>query len=315
MNPDAAEIERLRAEHYNASILQIRKPQDELMVLRVRPDWPIPRFEPGQYTVLGLGSWEDRVPGSQPEPPDVAQSPRLIRRAYSISCPILDENGRLVGVDDLDYLEFYIALVRQAAERIPALTPRLFTRRAGDRIHCSDRIRGTYTLAGVGPRDTVVFAATGTGEAPHNAMIAALLKRRHQGRIVAVTCVRFRRDLAYLQTHRLLETLFDNYRYLTLTTREPENLDPTHPNYVGKRYLQDYFESGAFERDAGIMLDPRNTHVYLCGNPGMIGAPLAGRHGEKSYPRPKGMVEVLETRGFHIDRPHHPGNIHFERYW
>ena len=33
-----------------------------------------------------------------------------------------------------------------------------------------------------------------------------------------------------------------------LTTREPENLDDSHAAYVGKRYLQEYFESGAFER-------------------------------------------------------------------
>jgi hypothetical protein len=27
------------------------------------------------------------------------------------------------------------------------------------------------------------------------------------------------------------------------------------------------------------------------------------------------MVEVLERRGFQVDRPHEPGNIHFEKYW
>ncbi len=315
MSNDTPDIARLIADHYNASILQIRKPHDELMVLRVRPDWRIPRFEPGQYTVLGLGSWEPRLPDTQPEPEETARHWHLIRRAYSISCPMLDEAGRLVGVNDLDYLEFYVALVRYAAERPPALTPRLFTRREGDRLYCGERIRGTYTLAGIEPEDTVVFAATGTGEAPHNAMIAALLQRKHQGRIVAVTSVRYRRDLAYLETHRRLETLFENYRYLPLTTREPENVDPSHPGFVGKRHLQDYFESGEFERDAGITLDPRNTHVYLCGNPAMIGAPVPGRNREQTYPKPKGMVEVLTARGFRIDRPRSPGNIHFERYW
>jgi ferredoxin/flavodoxin---NADP+ reductase len=37
--------------------------------------------------------------------------------------------------------------------------------------------------------------------------------------------------------------------------------------------------------------------------------------GDDRYPQPKGMVEVLETRGFRADEPHQPGNIHFEKYW
>ncbi|RMG32235.1 MAG: ferredoxin--NADP reductase [Planctomycetota bacterium] len=308
------DAEKLREQFYNATITELRKPHDDLMVLRVRPDWPIPAFEPGQYTVLGLGAWEPRLPGTQPER-DEGPPSRLIRRAYSISCPLLDDAGRLVTVDELDFLEFYVALVRRSVERPPALTPRLFTRRPGDRLYCGNRIRGTYTLRHVRPQDTVVFAATGTGEAPHNAMIAQLLKRGHRPPIVAVTSVRYRRDLAYLQTHRRLQELFDNYRYLPLTTREPENLDPSHPRFVGKRHLQDYFESGAFERDAGITLDPRNTHVFLCGNPQMVGAPVPGPDGKKVFPAPKGMVQVLTERGFNIDRPNAPGNIHFERFW
>src|SRR5690606_8327700 len=132
----------------------------------------------------------------------------------------------------------------------------------------------------------VVLAATGTGEAPHNAMAAELLGTGHRGRIVVVTTARMRKDLAYLPTHRRLEAQFANYRYLALTTREPENIDPQAPGYCGKRYLQDYFASGALEQDAGITLDPRSTHVYLCGNPQMIGAPRGKEGDEYLYPEP-----------------------------
>jgi ferredoxin--NADP+ reductase len=121
--------------------------------------------------------------------------------------------------------------------------------------------------------------------------------------------------LGYLEKHLALEKAYGNYRYLWLTTREPENLDPSAPGFVGKRYLQEYFESGAFERDAGLTLDPGRMHVFLCGNPEMIGVPLRSEGGTWSYPQPKGMVQVLEQFGFRADFPRQPGNIHFEKYW
>lgn len=54
-NPDA---QRLREKHYNASVESIRRCHAELMIVRVRPDGGIPLILPGQYAVLGLGSWE-----------------------------------------------------------------------------------------------------------------------------------------------------------------------------------------------------------------------------------------------------------------
>jgi ferredoxin--NADP+ reductase len=160
-----------------------------------------------------------------------------------------------------------------------------------------------------------VFVATGTGEAPHNAMIAQLLAAGHRGRIVAVTCVRYRRDLAYLSAHRTLQAMFANYQYVPLTTREPENLEPCVADYVGKRYVQDYFRSGDFERDTGLALRPDRLHVFLCGNPRMIGAPRREAGGTAALQRLPGMSEVLAERGFTLDQPGALGNIHAERYW
>ena len=105
--------------------------------------------------------------------------------------------------------------------------------------------------------------------------------------------------------------MFPNYRYMALTTREPENLDASRPD-IGKRYLQDFFESGAFASETGVRLDPTNTHLFLCGHPDMIGIPLHTHDSTRRYPQPKGMVENL---GFRVDRPHERGNIHFEKYW
>jgi ferredoxin--NADP+ reductase len=79
--------------------------------------------------------------------------------------------------------------------------------------------------------------------------------------------------------------------------------------------LQDYLSSGNLERQSGLVLNAVNTHVFLCGNPGMIGLPQHTRHGGWQFSEPVGMVELLTARGFSLDRPHAPGNIHVERYW
>jgi ferredoxin--NADP+ reductase len=63
------------------------------------------------------------------------------------------------------------------------------------------------------------------------------------------------------------------------------------------------------------VLDPARAHVYLCGNPAMIGIPHTEEDGSHSYPQPTGVVEILERRGFHTDERGRRGNIHFEKYW
>ena len=309
------DVERQRARNYNATLLDVIGIHEDLRIVRVRPDRGIPDFHAGQYTVLGLGNWEPRVAGVQTETLDAPQRSKVVKRAYSICCPMLDAEGRLVRARDLAYFEFLITLVRRSKRRPPALTPRLFGLEAGDRLFCGPHVHGNYTLHGVHGDYDVVLAATGSGEAPHNAMIANLLANQHRGRIISVVCTRWKRDLAYLSKHRMLEERYGNYRYLTLTTREPENVDPNLPGFVGKRYLQDYFELGQFERDVGIELSPDRTHIFLCGSPAMIGVPLHTQDPAKRYPEPKGMVEVLEARGFNLDRPHEPGSLHFEKYW
>lgn len=309
------DAQRLRTEYYNASVVSVQPCHDELMVMRIRPDQGIPSFLPGQYTVLGLGYWEDRLANCQPEGELGPLASKLIKRAFSISCPIFDDQGNVVAADELDFLEFFVALVRRSDQRAPALSPRIFALDEGDRIFCGPHVHGNYTLASIQQDENVVFVATGTGEAPHNAMTVHLLKSGHCGRIVNVACTRWKKDLAYRAAHRRLEQLFPSYRYLTLTTREPENLDESHPNYLGKQYLQDYFESGNFQTDSGLTLDPKNTHVFLCGNPAMIGLPLHTQGAACASSRRKGMVEMLENVGFEVDRPRARGNIHFERYW
>ena len=46
----------------------------------------------------------------------------------------------------------------------------------------------------------------------------------------------------------------------------------------------------------------------------MVGIPKE-EHGQRIYPQPTGVIELLERIGFQADGPGRPGNIHFEKYW
>jgi ferredoxin--NADP+ reductase len=310
----SSNIARRPSRRYNAVVDSIHYCHDKLMILRVRPDAGVPRFMPGQFTMLGLGSWEPSVGESATDEPAALTHHRLLKRAYSISCRMLDAECHIERSVDSHFLEFYITLVDDFGGK--GLTPRLFNLREGARLFCDDRPRGRYTLAGVPNDSNVLFAATGTGEAPHNAMIAELLARGHLGRIVSTVCVRHKRDLGYLKAHRRLESLFPHYRYLALTTRELANLEPIASGYVGKQYLQQYLESGQLERDAGCRLAPGDTHVFLCGNPAMIGARRIVKTAKPSDDETHdGMLRALRNRGFRIDDADRAANVHFEQYW
>jgi ferredoxin/flavodoxin---NADP+ reductase len=109
----------------------------------------------------------------------------------------------------------------------------------------------------------VLFFSTDTGEAPHNAMVDHLLRKGHHGPIVSAVSVRRWADLGYVDKHRELQSRYPNYHYLPMPTREAD---------VPKRYIQDLIaEDRLAELDVG--LEAETTHVFLCGNPAMIGLP------------------------------------------
>ena len=309
------QMREFRAKRYNATVTHLEKRHDDLLVMRVQLDHPRAAYLSGQYCTLGLANFEERAEGCQPESLSVDDLLKLVRRSYSISSSVFRDGDAIRDPNDDDWLEFYVVLVRENPDgRVPALTPRLFNLRVGDRISVGEKIAGHFTLAPVQPGDAVIFLSTGTGEAPHNSMLADLLRTGHTGKIVAACCVRYRRDLGYSETHDRLMKLYPNYRYLPLTTREASR--------AGKVYIQDLIGSGELDqhlKDLGATgLDPATTHVFLCGNPKMIGIPAKSKEtGLWEYPQPPGVIEILEGRGFRADNPmlKIEGNIHFEKYW
>lgn len=299
-------VEELRDEHYNATITHFEPTHSDLWVLRVRPDHGSVSHLPGQYASLGLGYWEQRVDDAIEDNIDERWD-KLVRRSYSISHRIFDDHGYLADEAGSDELEFYIVLVPPTPDNVPGLTPRLALKRPGDRIYLGPKVAGRYTLSPVtDPASTVLFLSTGTGEAPQNAMVTELLRKGHHGPIVSAVSVRQWADLGYLEQHRQLEQRYANYHYLPQPTREPD---------VPKRYLQDLIRDDELASRHGVVLDPANTHVFLCGNPAMIGLPEEDDDGRAVFPEVVGVVELLVARGFTLDARRQRGNVHYEEYW
>ncbi|MDO8528172.1 MAG: ferredoxin--NADP reductase [Deltaproteobacteria bacterium] len=298
----------LADKYYNATLTELFEVEKGLWIFRVKPDKGMSDYKPGQYTTLGLGIWEPCVEGNGPEVLKPGQEKQLLRRAYSVSHPMVNaKTGNLYTNAELDFYEFYVALVLHSAPVTtpPRLTPRLFALKAGSRLAYGPKMTGHYNLDGLKPESDVVFFATGTGEAPHNAMVWQLLSEGHKGKIVSSVCTRHRADQAYRAVHEKLEKRYPNYHVIYMATREED--EP-------KLYCQDLIRQNLLEKKAGIQLDPSNTHVYLCGNPSMIGRPEE-KEGVKIYPKPEGIIEILEKKGFSMSLPTKPGNIHFEAYW
>ena len=296
---DQTAIEDLRAEYYNATITHFERSHSDLWKIRVRPDHGDTSHLPGQYASLGLGYWEARTDNAI-DPGLEERWGKLVRRSYSISSRMFDEHGYLTNAVETGELEFYIVLVPPSHDNVPALTPRLALKRPGDRIYLGPKVAGRYTLAPVtDPHTTVLLLSTGTGEAPHNAMTIELLRKGHMGPIVSMVSVRYLADLGYEQEHAVLQERYPNYHYVPLATREAN---------IPKRYIQDAIREGDLPK--GVQLDPQSTHVYLCGNPAMIGLPEDGE-----FPKTVGVVEILTEMGFTLDRRGQRGNIHYEEYW
>ena len=167
---------------YNAEIIEITEVDKHLRIFKIKPDKPLIPFEAGQYTTLGLDGFSPRVLEAQSEVLEENKKKRIQKRAYSISSPIFDDKDSIIDHNELPYLEFYISLMLEGenSKYPPFLTPRLFMLKEGDRIDIGKKIVGHYNLGEVKPGDNVIFIATGTGQAPHNAMLAELLRHSRE---------------------------------------------------------------------------------------------------------------------------------------
>jgi ferredoxin--NADP+ reductase len=264
----------------NAIVLQKNELTPRLMILRVAADgWDLPDFDAGQYVVLGLPPSAARSPLSVPEqsPPD---ENKLIRRAYSIASSSVQKK----------YLEFYINMVSDGA-----MTPRLFNLKVGDRLWLSSRVTGMFTLANIPPDINIILIATGTGLAPYMSMLTTHLECGGTRQVAILHGAFNSWDLGYRSELTMIQHMCNNFTYLATIDRPEDEIVPWQ-EHTG--WVQDLLAQGEVEKAWGFRPTPENTHVFLCGNPGMIEA----------------SIKLLEAQGFKEHSRKSPGQIHVERY-
>ena len=288
----------LREENYNATITKWDSINDHLAILHIKPDNHFTEFKAGQFLTIGLYNFENPKIDKHSEE-------KLIRRAYSVSSPILNIDDELHDYQYADYYELYVILVDDGE-----LTPKLFNLREGDRLFLVEKALGHYVMPKeMKKEDTIIFASTGTGLAPHNAMLVDMLKKFHDGQIIVFDSVRYDVDLGYRKLLKKLHEKYENLNYIPVVTSKME---------AGKKvYIQDFFKDDLLEKQYGISIDPSSTHVFCCGNPNMIGAPRINKEtGEATFPIEGGLVELLMKKyGLTIHSRTEGGNIHFEKYF
>jgi ferredoxin--NADP+ reductase len=264
---------------YNATVVGREEINPQLVILRVRPAGELFDFKPGQFAVLGMLGQAPRVEESAPEETP-AEPDKLIRRAYSIASASVERR----------YLEFYLTLITSGA-----LTPRLFALAHGGRLFLGPKATGVFTLDRVAPEKSVVLIATGTGLAPYVSMLRTMLVNDRQRRFVVVHGARFSWDLGYRGELESLARMRPNFTYIPSITRPDQ--DPHFIGYAGR--IQTLLEQGVVERESGVVLDPAQTEVFLCGNPEMV----------------KTATALLQARGFAGKGGPGPATVHVEEYW
>lgn len=262
----------------NGIITQVQQISPIMKIFKIKPvGWELPEFKPGQFCSLGLPASAARCAEATDEPKELAPD-KMIKRAYSIASAI-----------SADELEFYITLVHSGA-----LTPRLFNLKVGDKIEVGNRFVGMFTLDSIPADQNIILIATGTGVAPYMSMLRTDALTR-TGKIVVIHGAANSWDLGYSSELRLLESITGKLIYIpTITEAAKEPVE-----WKGETsFIQNLWSDGTVERKLGFKPTPKDTHVFICGNPNMI----------------ETMKGLLEDEGFTQHKPKTPGQIHIESF-
>lgn len=263
--------------NYNATVVKKETLAEHLVILTVKPDFPVSEFKAGQFAVLGLMAAEPCAPTA----PNckIPQADKLVKKAYSIASSAIRT----------DTLEFYIALVPEGE-----LTPRLFNLKAGDRLFLGPKIAGKFTIDKIPADKHLLMIGTGTGLAPFLSMIRTDLVCGHTRRFVVLHGARHSFELGYFQELSLMAEHCENFHYIPALSRPDKD-----KNWYGRTgRVTDLLKNGVVEQETGLALSPDFFHALLCGNPDMI----------------EDVSLFLESKGFRREDKS-GGEIHTEEYW
>ena len=260
----------------NSTIVEREDLSPELSIFRLACDsGDVPEFLPGQYAELGMP-----IEALTDSPEIIASNKKFIRRAYSIAS----------APSTKGYLEFYIVLVPDGL-----LTPLLWRSDFDKRIWLGPKIKGKFLIDPAPSAANLVMFATGTGLAPFLSMLREYRGQNRWQRFTVIHGARREAELGYRKELEQLQAEDEKIFYIPTLTREPE--DSSWSGHRGR--VQHIIEAGIYEETVGAPLSPEDTHIFLCGNPGMIDS----------------LEEIFIARNFKLHSKKNPGNIHLERYW
>ena len=264
----------------NSIVTQIMQVSPIMKIVRVKPDSvELPSFTAGQFISLGLPATASRIAGSEPDEKEYKPG-KIIRRLYSIASSSVVK----------EYIEFYITIVHSGE-----LTPRIFNLQIGDRIELGKRTSGMFTLDEVPEGNNIILIATGTGVAPYISMIRSNALQKSMAKLAVIHGAANSWDLGYSSELTLIESMSDKFSYLPTILQPDKEPGGWHGD---TRFIQDIWKDGTMEKTWGFKPSPDNTHIFLCGNPGMTTA----------------MAEILGKEGFFEHSRKVAGQIHIESW-
>jgi ferredoxin--NADP+ reductase len=276
---------------YNASV-EIVISSDEARVIRVYPDGYKMKYKPGQYGSLGLLKSD-----INPE--------KLVKRAFCISSSMINISDRkLINHEDIDYYEFYFNKVPNTGRE--QLTPKLFGLNNGDRLFCGEKIVGYYTTDNLMDGMNILLLGTTTGESPNNSIVTELLLHERASRICNISVGPPKWKSLYMEQHQALMKLHSNYLFRTINTQRILDLE----NLIASALKDEDYSIN----NIGFNLNCKSSHIFLSGDPAMIGAPK--KKGRWEYEHSKGgVVPIITANGFEVSTRFKPGNVEYECYW
>ncbi|CAL4325377.1 Flavodoxin/ferredoxin--NADP reductase [Buchnera aphidicola (Thelaxes suberi)] len=213
------------------TVVQVKTFSNELFSIFLKAK--ISKFIPGQYNRIIFFN----------------EKKEKIQRAYSY-----------VNAPKEKIIEFYIALIHQGI-----ITPKLIQLKTQKKIFIYQHSFGDFTLKNIPSCDNLWLFATGTAIGPY----LSILKEQNSDinrfkKIILIHAVRYYNDLNHLNTIMYLKNKYKTkLYYLTIISREK-----TNNSLHGRIPL--LLKENKIEETVKCNINKNNTHIMLCGNPGMV---------------------------------------------
>jgi ferredoxin--NADP+ reductase len=153
-----------------------------------------------------------------------------------------------------------------------------------------------FTLAEVPEEFDAVLIATGTGVAPYMSMIRTEVAGGLKRRFAVFHGAYHSTDLGYHSELTTLSSISDRFIYVPTLSHPHEERSPW-TGHTG--FVQSAWQNGILEKAWGHRPTPKDTHVFLCGNPLMI----------------EDMLGLLAAEGFVQHTKKTPGQVHAEQFF